>query len=103
MLDTAIEYLKGIGPLRSELLKKELGIFTFRDLLHHYPFRYIDRTKFHTISGINDESNPVQLKGTIESIQMIGERQSKRLVAQFKDATGIIELVWFKGHNWMAQ
>lgn len=103
MLDTAIEYLKGIGPLRSELLKKELGIFTFRDLLHHYPFRYIDRTKFHTISGINDEATPVQLKGTIESIQMIGERQSKRLVAQFKDATGIIELVWFKGHNWMAQ
>ncbi len=103
MLDTAIEYLKGIGPLRSELLKKELGVFTFRDLLHHYPFRYIDRTKFHTIKGIADESTPVQLKGVIESIQMIGERQSKRLVAQFKDATGIIELVWFKGHNWMAQ
>lgn len=102
MLDTAIEYLKGIGPHRSELLKSELGIYTFRDLLFYYPFRHVDRTKFHTISGIIEESVPVQLRGTIESMQVVGEKQAKRLVAKFRDQSGVIELVWFKGHQWMA-
>ncbi|MFO0357324.1 MAG: ATP-dependent DNA helicase RecG [Sphingobacteriaceae bacterium] len=102
MLDTPIEYLKGIGPQRSDLLKTELGIFTFRDLLFHFPFRHVDRTKFHTIKSIFEESVPVQLRGTVEGMQMFGERQSKRLVVKFKDQSGFIDLVWFKGHQWMA-
>lgn len=102
MLDTAIEYLKGIGPHRSELLKSELGIYTFRDLLFYYPFRHVDRTKFHVISSISEESVPVQLRGTIENMQVIGEKQAKRLVAKFRDNSGVMELVWFKGHQWMA-
>jgi ATP-dependent DNA helicase RecG len=102
MLDTPIEYLKGIGPQRSDLLKTELGIITFRDLLFHFPFRHVDRTKFHTIKSIFEESVPVQLRGSVEGMQMFGERQSKRLVVKFKDQSGFIDLVWFKGHQWMA-
>jgi ATP-dependent DNA helicase RecG len=103
VLDTPIEYLKGIGPQRAELLQKEVGIFTFNDLIQYYPFRYVDRTRFYLIRDIQDESSPVQLRGVIESMQMQGERQAKRLIARFRDNSGSIDLVWFKGHQWMAQ
>jgi ATP-dependent DNA helicase RecG len=103
MLDTPIEYLKGIGPQRAEVLKKELNIFTYRDLLTYCPFRYVDRTKFSTIREINDEYQYVQIKGVIDSLEVIGLKQAKRLVVMFRDNTGIIELVFFKGYNWMAQ
>lgn len=103
VLDTPIEYLKGIGPQRAELLQKEAGIFTFNDLLQYYPFRYVDRTRFHLIREITDESVPVQLRGVVEHLQMQGERQAKRLIARFRDNSGTIDLVWFKGHQWMAQ
>jgi len=103
MLDTPIEYLKGIGPQRAEVLKKELNIFTYRDLLTYYPFRYVDRTKFSTIREINDELQYVQIKGVVDSLEIVGLKQAKRLVVIFRDNTGIIELVFFKGYNWMAQ
>lgn len=103
MLDTPIEYLKGIGPQRAEVLKKELNIFTYRDLLTHYPFRYVDRTKFSTIKEINDEYQYFQIKGVIDSLEVLGLKQAKRLVVLFRDNTGTIELVFFKGFNWMAQ
>lgn len=103
MLDTPIEYLKGIGPLRAEALKSELGIFLYRDLLTYYPFRYVDRTSFSQINQIKDESLNVQIRGVIEHMEVVGEKSSKRLTALFKDNTGVIELVWFKGYNWMAQ
>jgi ATP-dependent DNA helicase RecG len=103
MLDTPIEYLKGIGPQRADVLKKETGIFTYRDLLTYYPFRYVDRTKFHTIREISEDLSAVQLRGVIESLEVTGLKQAKRLVVLFRDSTGIIELVWFQGHNWMAQ
>jgi ATP-dependent DNA helicase RecG len=103
MLDTPIVYLKGIGPQRAEVLKKELNIFTYRDLLTYYPFRYVDRTKFSTIKEIHDETQYVQIKGIIDSLEIVGLKQAKRLVVQFRDNTGIIELVFFKGYNWMAQ
>lgn len=103
MLDTPIEYLKGIGPQRAEVLKKELNIFTCRDLVTHYPFRYVDRTKFHLIRDINEELSYVQLRGTIEKLEIVGQKQGKRLSVTFKDSSGMIELVWFKGYNWMAQ
>lgn len=101
-LDTPIEYLKGIGPQRAEVLKSELGLFLFRDLLTHYPFRYVDRTKFQNVNEISEDMPYVQLRGIIESLTTVGAKRGQRLVAQFRDNTGIIELVWFQGHKWMA-
>ncbi len=103
MLDTPIEYLKGVGPLRAEALKTEIGVFTYNDLLSYYPFRYVDRTSFHKIKDINDESSNFQLRGVIHSIEVVGQKSTKRLIVLFKDNTGMIELLWFKGYNWMAQ
>jgi ATP-dependent DNA helicase RecG len=102
LLDTPIEYLKGIGPQRAEVLKKELGIFTCRDLLLYYPFRYVDRTKFYRIAEIDAEMQQVQLRGVLESMEIIGQKGGKRLQALLRDDTGIVELVWFQGYNWMA-
>ncbi len=101
-LDTPIEYVKGIGPLRGELLKKELGVFTLSDLFSHYPFRYEDRTKFYKIIEVNDDLPYVQLRGRIIQMQTIGTARQKRFVAMFKDDSGIIELVWFQGVRWIA-
>ncbi len=103
MLDTPIEYLKGIGPQRAEVLKKELGIFIYRDLLTYYPFRYIDRTRFYTVRDVNEDLPYVQLRGRIESLEIVGQKQGKRLRVLFRDETGMIELVWFKAYNWVAQ
>lgn len=101
ILDNSIEFIKGVGPAKAELLKSELGIFTFGDLLQHYPFRYVDKTKFYKIKEINDELPYVQLKGTIKKIEKKGEGRTKRLIAHFEDETGKIELVWFKGLHWV--
>jgi len=101
-LETPIEYLKGIGPQRAEVLKAELGFYTFRDLLTHYPFRYVDRTKTQSIKEVREELAYVQLRGVIESLSVVGEKRAQRLVAIFRDNTGTIELVWFQGHKWMA-
>jgi ATP-dependent DNA helicase RecG len=101
ILDTPIDFLKGVGPLRSDLLKKELRIFTYGDLLMHYPFRYIDRSKIHTIAELRPDSPSIQLKGQIIKFEEKGQKRAKRLIAHFKDETGIIELVWFKGIRWV--
>ena len=98
---TSIEFLKGVGPQRAALLNKELSIFTFGDLMQHYPFRYEDRTKFYTIGTISDEMQFVQIKGFIKKKELIGVGFKKRLVAQMTDETGEIELVWFQGINWI--
>jgi ATP-dependent DNA helicase RecG len=98
---TSIEFLKGVGPQRAALLNKELNIFTFGDLIQHYPFRYEDRTKFYTIREVHDEMQFVQLKGSIRKKELIGTGFKKRLVAQLVDSTGEIELVWFQGINWV--
>ncbi|HPE55305.1 MAG TPA: ATP-dependent DNA helicase RecG [Bacteroidales bacterium] len=103
ILETPIEYLKGVGPARADVLKKELGIFNFNHLLTYYPFRYIDRSKFYKIREINDDSTYIQIKGTILNIQKIGKPRSQRLVAMFRDESGITELVWFKGIKWIEQ
>lgn len=102
VLNTPIEYLKGIGPQRAELLKKELGIYLYSDLLFHFPFRYIDKSRFHEIREISEEMPGVQLRGIIDRFEIVGTKQAKRLVALLRDRTGIVELVWFKGHAWMA-
>ncbi|HRN35492.1 MAG TPA: ATP-dependent DNA helicase RecG [Flavobacteriales bacterium] len=101
VLETPIEYLKGVGPQRGELLRKELGIGTYADLLLHYPFRYVDRTHFNTVGSIREEHAPVQLRGILRQVRMVGERQARRLTAKLEDATGSIELVWFRGLRWL--
>lgn len=100
-LSTPIEYLKGVGPQRADLLKKELGIHTFSDLLYHYPFRYVDRSMFHTIDQITEQDGFVQIKGRITGILESGVGRNKRLIAKFQDHTGMIDLVWFKGAKWI--
>jgi ATP-dependent DNA helicase RecG len=98
--NTSIEFLKGVGPQRAALLNKELGIFTYADLIQHYPFRYEDRTKFYTIKELNDEMSFVQLKGRISKKELIGGGSRKRLTAHFTDGMSEIELIWFQGINW---
>jgi ATP-dependent DNA helicase RecG len=99
--DTPIEFLKGIGPQRAALINKELNIFTFADLIQHYPFRYEDRTKFYRIAELSEDLPFVQVKGTIRKKELIGSGFKKRLVAHLADSTGEIELVWFQGINWI--
>ena len=101
IFDTPIEYIKGVGPQRGESLKKELKLFTLNDLIGYFPFRYIDRTKFYTTQEISDELPFVQLKGYIKSFQTLGEGNAKRMSAIFKDESGSVELVWFKGLKWI--
>ncbi|MFK7948310.1 MAG: ATP-dependent DNA helicase RecG [Saprospiraceae bacterium] len=97
-LQTKIEFLKGIGPTKAAMLQKELGIFTFGDLLQHYPFRYIDKTKFHRIKDITpDTHESMQFRGIIRRVEVKGEGRKKRLVARFRDPSGAMDLVWFKG------
>lgn len=103
LLKTPIEFLKGVGPAKADALKTELGIHTFEDLLQTYPFRYIDRSKFYTISELQSTSTEVQLRGKITSVQQVGSPRKKRLVAQFEDSTGRVELVWFTGVQWIAK
>lgn len=101
ILKAPVEYLKGVGHQRADVLKKELGIFTYDDLLQHYPFRYIDRTRFYKIRELNGDLPSVQIIGRIISKEILGEKHAKRLVAQFKDDTGSIELVWFQSIRWI--
>ncbi len=100
-LETPVEFLKGVGPKRAELLRKEINIHTFGDLLSYYPFRYIDRSRIYRISEIEPDLAYVQLKGTISQIRIIGEKRSRRMSALFRDDTGDIELVWFQGIKWI--
>ncbi len=100
-LDANIEYLKGVGPLRADVLKKELGVFTCRDLLFHFPFRYIDRTKFHQIRDATTEGETVQLKGVLRRLETLGEGRAKRLAGTVRDDTGAMELVWFQSIQWV--
>ncbi|HET8963058.1 MAG TPA: ATP-dependent DNA helicase RecG, partial [Chitinophagales bacterium] len=100
-LNTPVEYLKGVGPSKAELLKRELHIFKYIDLLTYYPFRYVDRTKFHKVSEATDLAY-VQLRGKIIRTEMVGVKRAQRFVATFSDGTGRLELVWFQGAKWMA-
>jgi ATP-dependent DNA helicase RecG len=101
LLNTDIQYLPGVGPKRAELLNKELKIRTFGDLLYYFPYKYIDRTKFYTVREISSSLPYIQVKGRFVSLKVIGIRNRKRLVAEFSDGTGTIELVWFQGVNWI--
>lgn len=98
---TPIDYLKGVGTQKADVLKKELAIFTIGDLLQYYPFRYIDRTQFHKIKDIHPDMIGAQVLGRLSHIKEVGEKRGKRLVAQFRDETGVIELVWFQSITWL--
>ncbi|MBX2846340.1 MAG: ATP-dependent DNA helicase RecG [Saprospiraceae bacterium] len=101
-IKTSIEFLKGVGPSKAELLGKELGIFTFYDLLTHYPFRYVDKSKISKLSDITYDTEYIQLKGTLHSLKEQGFKgKGKRLTGKFQDESGTIELVWFQGAKWM--
>ena len=100
-LATPIAYLKGVGPKRSEMLEKDLGIRTYEDLLHYYPFRYVNKSQFYKISEVNSDLPYIQLVGEIVRMEEIGAKRSKRLVAYIQDETGLLELVWFKGVKWV--
>jgi ATP-dependent DNA helicase RecG len=99
--DTKIEFLKGVGPQRAALLNTELGIFTFGDLLEHYPFRYEDRTTFHAIADLSDGLPAAQLKGRLRYWESLGEGPKARLIGHFTDGTGAMELTWFQGISWL--
>lgn len=100
-LQTPIIYLSGVGPHRAEILNKELGIFTFKDLLYHYPFRYNDRSVFYKINQIDPSGSGVQFLARLVDFNLQGERHTRRLVANVRDETGIVQLVWFKGIKWI--
>lgn len=85
------------------MLKKELNIFTFKDLLNFFPFRHIDKTKISAIKDINFQTEFIQVAGKLEGLQIFGEGRSKRLVGYLRDKTGVIELVWFQGINWVVK
>lgn len=103
ILETSVNFLKGVGEQKAEYLNKELGIYTFKDLLEHYPFRYVDKTKFYKVAEVNDASKSFLLKGKIKNLQTIGYGAKARLSAIFYDETGAIELLWFKGLRWLKQ
>lgn len=103
VLQTPIDYLKGVGSNRAALLRKELGVHTFQDLLNIFPNRHIDRTKFYKVSELAPSSAEVQVIGRIVDIKEVGQQRGKRLVATFQDDTGVMELVWFRGHKWIRQ
>jgi len=102
-LEQDIKFLPGMGPKRSELLNKELTIFTIHDLLYYFPYKYIDRSKFYSIQEISADLPYIQLKGRITRFEVIGNKNKKRLVAHFTDGTGVIDLVWFQGYKYIAQ
>lgn len=102
LLQTPIEYLKGVGPQRGELLRKEVGIYKYEDLLHFFPNRYIDRTRYYKINDLNNNVAEVQIIGKIIHIKTVEfGKAKKRLVATFVDETGEMELVWFQGQKWI--
>ena len=98
---TKLEYLRGVGLQRAQLLQKELNLFTYGDLIQRYPFRYLDRTQFYNVVDLHDELPFVQVKGRLRNREVIGEGPKKRMVAKVADESGELDLVWFKGVNYL--
>ena len=101
ILQTPIDYLKGVGPNRADLLRREIGIHTYQDLLNFFPNRYLDRTRFYKINELQRNSAEVQVVGKIVHMRTVEQKHGKRLVADFMDDTGKMELVWFRGQKWV--
>lgn len=102
LLETPIEYLKGVGPARGELLRKELGIHKYGNLINLFPNRYIDRTRYYRINELMNSSSEVQVVGKVINIKTVGDKRT-RMVATFTDGTGEMELVWFQGQKWIRE
>src|SRR5690606_20218982 len=101
-LNLPIEYLKGVGPNRADIIKKELQIFTVNELLHFFPYKYLDRTKYYKINELTQNNkSEVQLIGKIIHLKTVEQKRGKRLVATFTDGNYKMELVWFRGHKWI--
>ena len=96
-----IKYLQGVGPQRAAILNKELNIFSLRDLLYYFPYKYVDRSRLYCIHEIDGNMPYIQLKGQILSFETIGEGRQRRLVAHFSDGTGVVDLVWFQGVKYL--
>ena len=96
-----IKYLQGVGPQRAAILNKELNIFSLRDLLYYFPYKYVDRSRLYCIHEIDGNMPYIQLKGQILSFETIGEGRQRRLVAHFSDGTGVVDLVWFQGIKYL--
>jgi len=101
LLDTPIEYLKGVGPKRAEMMRKELGISTYYDLLTYYPFRYMDRSRILKINEVNSDVAYIQVKGKIANLQLAGKGGGMRYVMTLRDETGAMDLIWFQGIAWI--
>ncbi len=100
-LNDDIKFLSGVGPQRAELLNQELGVFSLKDLLYYFPYKYIDRTKFYTVNEITPEISYIQSKGVIRNFKTTGSGRKQRLSAEFYDSTGVVELIWFKNISWI--
>ena len=102
-MQTTLVYLKGVGPERARLLKEELNLRTFEDLLHFFPNRYIDRSQFHLINELPKNNSEVQIKGKITQIEILQQKRGKRMVAHFEDTSGKMDLIWFRGYKWIRE
>ncbi len=103
LMQTPIDYLKGVGPNRADTLRKELGVHTYQDFINFFPNRYLDKTRFYKINELQQNSSEVQLTGKIINLKTLEQKNGKRLVAEFIDETGKMELVWFRGHKWIRE
>ena len=100
MLDLAtrdVKYLQGVGPQRAAVLNKELNIYSLRDLLYNFPYKYVDRSRLYYIHEIDGNMPYIQLRGKVLSFETFGEGRQRRLVGHFSDGTGVVDLVWFQG------
>jgi len=102
-LQTPIDYLKGVGPNRADLLRKELGVHTYQDLINLFPNRYIDRTQYYKINQLQRNNADVQVIGKITGFKEVAQKRGKRLVGTFQDDTGTMEVVWFRGQKWIRE
>ena len=100
-LNNPIYYINGVSNVRASLIAAELGLFSINDLLHFFPYRYIDRTKFYKINELIDNNSDIQIIGRITSLKTIQQKKGSRLIGKLQDETGAMELVWFKGHKWL--
>ena len=96
-----IKYLSGVGPQRASVLNKELGIFSFHDLLYYFPYKYVDRSRIYRIREIDGAMPYIQLKGEILGFETAGEGRQRRLIAHFSDGMGIVDLIWFQGIKYL--
>jgi ATP-dependent DNA helicase RecG len=101
IFETPITYLKGVGPHKADLLAKEFGIRTYADLLQQFPFRYVDKSKIYKISQVNTDASYFLLKGKIFDLKVVGEKRAKYISANLVDNTGSIQLLWFRGLQWI--